>query len=107
MAAYKEIGDSTLTTGDYIMVQGAVKRVIHITDMDGEPKGIIVQAASERDNAQLRRQEAEVCRRILTEYIKRVRSGAAQPSEETEAYLCKCFHGKYLGNGRFDGIDNP
>lgn len=103
---YKEINDLTLKTDDFVMVHGILRRIIHITHTDGLPKGIIVQPEKDGDNAMLAQQEAEVCRKILMEYVKELRRGTAQPSPEIEAYLHRCFPEKYLGGGQFVGIEN-
>ena len=101
----KEASDPTLAVGDYVMMLGKPRRVEYIKQFEGGGASVIVEPEI-YPREQLIREQSEACHAVIMEYIMNVREGKQQPTEAGEAFLFRHLPGKYLGNGRFAGVDD-
>ena len=101
----KAASDPTLAVGDYVMDTGRPRKVVHISNFPNGGRGIVVEPVI-YPKEQLQREQAAACHKAIMEYITRVRAGEIKPTEAGEAYLFKHLPDKYLGNGRFVGVDD-
>ena len=101
----KDRSDPTLAVGDYLMDRGTPRKVVHITRHEGGGSTVILDPVI-CPKERLEREQAAACHAAIMEYIMAVRSGAATPTEAGEAYLFEHLPDKYLGNGRFAGMND-
>lgn len=101
----KETDDPTLAIGDYVMCREGPRRVVHITYVDGRACGIVVEPVI-CNREQLIKEQRAACHAAIMQYIHRVRNGEIEPYEAGEKYLFDNLPGKYLGKGRFVGVDD-
>lgn len=97
--------DPTLTVGDYVMDRGTPRRVEYIKRFEKGGSTVILEPMI-YPKEQLQKEQRDACQAVIMDYIMGVRSGTKQPTEAGEAFLFKHLPGKYLGNGRFAGVDD-
>ena len=101
----KDRSDPTLAVGDYIMDRGTPRRVEYIKRFEKGGSTVILEPVI-YPKEQLQKEQRDACQAVIMDYIMGVRSGTKQPTEAGEAFLFKHLPGKYLGNGRFAGVDD-